>query len=420
MARGCPQAAGGGVIGKTRFVPSRGESTSVTYRAVAVLAWLPTACAGDPNPRLLAEVDTLGGVVVVRNGPVGLWRESEQWQVVEEFRVGNVWGGGDEELTTPRNNSVTLGPNGQIFVLEYSTGRVVAFSGEGELVRSFGGPGEGPGDLRHPMAMTWDQTGRLWVAADLHGRYHVFDSTGVFQKSVPRPVRSVNRIQHPLLWEETGTLVDETITRTGPEVVLFLRVDTLGQVVDTMSLLPKARRFRSGRMPMMIRPGQEAFRFLGTHYLASTRWSLAPDGTVWSATTGRLRLVQTDSSGDTLRIVETSHRPESFDRRDEEAISEGLAEAGVSRQDVELVRPLVNDIYVMDDGHMLVGIIEQVGEDPSIFDVFDPEGYFLGSVDLGFTIPHRNIPALVGDTIVAVTPGLLDVPFLVRVTIVRP
>ena len=92
----------------------------------------------------------------------------------------------------------------------------------------------------------------------------------------------------------------------------------------------------------------------------------------------------------------------------------------MSRQDVELVRPLVNDIYVMDDGHMLVGIIEQVGEDPSIFDVFDPEGYFLGSVDLGFTIPYRNIPALVGDTIVAVTPGLLDVPFLVRATIVRP
>ena len=392
---------------------------AVTYCiAVAVLAWLPTACAGDTDAWLSAEVDTVGGVVVIRNGPTGRWRESEQWRVVEEFRVGNVRGGPDE-LTTPRNNSVALGPNGQIFVLEYSTDRVVVFSGEGQLVRSFGGPGEGPGDLHQPMAMTWDEADRLWVAAGLNGRYHVFDSTGVFQKSVPRPVRSVNRIQHPLLWEETGTLVDETVTRTGPDVVLFLRVDTLGQVVDTMSVLPKARRFRSGRVPMMIRPGQEALRFLATHYLASTRWSLAPDGTVWSATTGRLRLVQTDSSGDTLRIVETSHRPASFDRRDEAAISEGLAEAGVSRQDVELVRPLVNDIYVLDDGHILVGIIENVGTDPSTFDVFDPEGYFLGSVDLGFTIPHRNVPALVGDTIIAVTPGLLDVPFLVRVTIVR-
>lgn len=69
---------------------------------------------------------------------------------------------------------------------------------------------------------------------------------------------------------------------------------------------------------------------------------------------------------------------------------------------------------------MLVGIIEEVGEDPSMFDVFDQEGFFLGSIDLGFTIPYRNQPALVGDTLIVVTPGLLDVPFLVRATMRRP
>ena len=367
-----------------------------------------------------AVVDTIDGVVVVRNGPAGLWRESEKWQVVEEFRVGRVRGATDEDLTTPRNNSVSLGPNGQIFVLEHSTDRVVVFSGDGQLVRSFGGHGEGPGDLISPMGMAWDDTGRLWVAAGYNGRYHVFDSTGVFQKSMRRPVRLVNRIQHPLLWEETGTLIDETVTSTGPSMVLFLRVDTLGQVVDTASVLAKPPRFRSLAARTIIRPSQDAFRYLARHYLASGRWSMAPDGTVWSAMNGRLRLVKTDSNGDTLRIVETSHRPESFDRRDREAISKGLAEAGLSRQDVELVRPLVSEIYVMDDGHILVGIFEQVGEDPSTFDVFDPEGFFLGTIDLGITIPRRNRPALAGDTLVVVSPGLLDVPFLVRLTIRRP
>ncbi len=394
----------------------------VTYRAMAVIAFLPAACAVDPDPRMSAEVDTIDGVVVVRNGPAGLWRESEQWQVVEEFRVGRVRGATDEDLTTPRNNSVSLGPNGQIFVLEYSTDRVVVFSGEGEFVRSFGGPGEGPGDLRSPMGMAWDGTDRLWVAAGLNGRYHVFDSTGVFQKSMRRPVRAATRIQHPLVWEETGTLIDETVMSTEePLMVLFLRVDTLGQVVDTASILATPPRFRTGLpgISTMIR-GRDAFRFLARHYLASGRWSMAPDGTVWSAMNGRLRLVKTDSNGDTLRIVETSHRPESFDRRDREAISKGLAEAGLSRQDVELVRPLVSEIYLMDDGHILVGIFEQVGEDPSTFDVFDPEGFFLGTIDLGITIPRRNRPALVGDTLIVVSPGLLDVPFLVRLTIRRP
>ena len=108
-----------------------------------------------------------------------------------------------------------------------------------------------------------------------------------------------------------------------------------------------------------------------------------------------------------------------FDASDRALIAEGLREAGMRRGDVELVRPLVAAIHVMDDGHVLVGIVEKVGEATSIFDVFDPAGFFLGTIDLGFVIPNRNLPALVGDTIIAVTPGDLDLPHLVRATIKR-
>ena len=367
----------------------------------------------------MAEVDTVGGVVVVRNGADGLWRRSEEWRVVEEFRVGNVQGNPDEELATARNNSVTLGPNGQIFVVEHSTDRVMVFGGDGEFVRSFGGSGEGPGELRSPMALAWDGTDRLWVADGLNGRYHVFDSTGSFQKSVPRPVRSVMRIQHPLVLEGTGTLIDESFTVRGPAMVLFLRVDTVGHVVDTAAVLPRPP-LAPGFQNVMLRPSQESARFLANHYIPRLRWSRAPDGTIWSASTGRLRLVQTTPGGDTIRVVETSHRTPRSDRADRKAIADGLAEGGISRQEAGLVRPVVNEIYVTDDGHILVGIIEKVGDDPSLLDVFSPEGYFLGSVDLGFGLPRRNLPALVGDTIIAVTPGVFDVPFLVRATIRRP
>ena len=153
-----------------------------THLAVAVTG-LAAACGGDgANPRVMAEVDTIGGVVVVRNG-TGLWRESERWRVVEEFRVGSLGGKNpDGELRHATNNSVTLGPNGQIFVMEYAADRVMVFSGDGEFVKSFGGSGEGPGELGGPMAMTWDGMDRLWVA-DRRGRYSVFDSTGTIQKT---------------------------------------------------------------------------------------------------------------------------------------------------------------------------------------------------------------------------------------------
>ena len=129
----------------------------------------------------------------------GLWSESEQWRVVEEFRVGSLWEETPhEELAYSRVNSVILGPNGQIYVMEYATDRVIVFSGDGEFVKSFGGTGEGLGELLGPMAMTWDEVGRLWVG-DRQWRYSVFDSEGVIRKTVRRLPRGTRRIQLPLI-----------------------------------------------------------------------------------------------------------------------------------------------------------------------------------------------------------------------------
>lgn len=384
--------------------------------AVAV-AGLAAACGGDAGRHVTAQVDTIGGVVVVRNG-TGQWGDSDRWQIVEEFRVGgSAWGENpDEELSYSTNTSVTLGPNGQIFVLEYSTNRVTVFSGEGEFVRTFGRAGEGPGEFRHPTAMAWDGADRLWVAEGLSGRYHVFDPIGTYLKSVPRPVRALARLHHPLRWEPAGTFVEEA---ADDGVRLYLRVDTLGRLVDTAAAIP------TPGLPPALRniramPTWESFRLVTARHIPRLRWTLARDGTTWSAVSGQLRLARTTRSGDTVRIVETSHRPAEFDAEDRAIIAAGLAEAGLSRADIELVRPVVGAIHAMDDGHILVEIIERVGEEPGTIDVFDPEGFFLGTVDLGFRLHSRNIPAIVGDTIIAVTPGDLDLPYLVRATIERP
>ena len=382
--------------------------------AVAI-AGLAVACGGDADQRVTAEVDTIGGVVVVRNG-TGQWRESEQWRVVEAFRVGgSQWGENpDEELSYSSDASVTLGPNGQIFVIEFNGDRVTVFSGDGEFVRSFGRLGEGPGEFHRPTAMAWDGMERLWVA-DFDGRYHVFDATGTFRKTVRPFFRYFMRFQHPLVWEAAGTLVEEV---NGEGMVLYLRVDTLGHLVDTAAVIPTLE-YQRALQDVRILPTWESMRFVNAHYMPEARWSLASDGTTWSAVSGQLRLVQTTPGGDTIRIVETSHRPAEFDDADRAVIAEGLKEAGISRDDIELARPVVDAIHVMDDGHILVGIVEKVGEAGSTFDVFDPEGFFLGTIDLGFAIPKSNIPAIVGDTIIAVTPGDLDLPYLVRATIQR-
>lgn len=143
------------------------QSGRTLTQLAAALAVLTVACGGeDASMGAVATVDTISGVVVVRNEGAQ-WAESERWQIVEEFRVGDAaWGQNPaEELSYSRNTSVTLGPNGQIFVLEFATDRVAVFSGEGEFVRSFGRRGEGPGEFSSPMAMAWDGADRLWVGS---------------------------------------------------------------------------------------------------------------------------------------------------------------------------------------------------------------------------------------------------------------
>ena len=80
-----------------------------------VVTGLAAGCGGDGTNRdATVEVDTIGGVVVVRNG-IGLWGESERWRVVEEFRVGgSQWGENpDEELIYSADASATLAVRGQ-------------------------------------------------------------------------------------------------------------------------------------------------------------------------------------------------------------------------------------------------------------------------------------------------------------------
>ena len=399
------------------MMESNDRSGKISAGLAVAVAFLMAACAGDDaSMRVVAQVDTIGGVVVVRNG-TGRWRESERWRVVEEFRVGgSAWGENpDEELSYSSYASVTLGPNGRIFVIEFNADRVTVFSAEGEFMRSFGRLGEGPGEFRNPTAMAWDGTGRLWVA-DFDGRYHVFDATGAYRKTVRGFLRYFTRLQHPLVWEAAGTLVEEVGEEGG---VLYVRVDTLGHLVDTAAVIPKPPESPTlrDRRPL---PSWESFRFVNAHYAPLLRWSRTPDGMIWSATNGQLRLIQTTAGGDTVRIVETSHRPAELDAEDRAVIAAAFAESGLSGDDIELVRPVVDAIHVMDDGHVLVGIVEKVGEATSVFDVFDPEGFLLGSIDMGFVMSNRNLPALVGDTIIAVTPGDLDLPYLVRATIRRP
>jgi hypothetical protein len=352
--------------------------------------------------------------VVVRNGQKGLWSAGEEWRVVEQLRVGSVGGDASGPIFTNGLIGASLGPEGEIFVLDYPASELTRVEGDGGKHRLVAREGEGPRELELPAGMGWDNQHRLWIAGG-RKRYTVFDASGKLLETFPRPGFGLSRRQYPLVLQEDGTFIDEVPDGGGTR---FLKMGIDGQIVETLGLLSSDET--DGLPPVF--PGQDAYRYVRSHYQPHNRWAVTPHGTAWVARTDKLQLYELDlRTGERLRVVETVHRNDlKLSREDEKRISEGLAEAGLRRADLNFSRPIVQSIHLTNDGFVLVQIAEKVGEFGNAFDVFSPVGQFMGTLRMPFRPPPPSGFSVHGDTLLAVALTELDEPYVVRATIVRP
>lgn len=386
-------------------------------RSLAILlAWGLVGCGrSSPPPFSEPTLDTVEGVVHVRNGPSGAWAARESWSAKEVLRIG-AKDAPEEELFAGPLMTAAIGPNGHIHVLDSEADLISVFDGEGGFLRRIGGTGAGPGELSGPSGMTWDAMGRLWVADGLRGRYALFTPDGRFIRTQTRPVYALARKQHPLHYQDDGYVLDEA--SRWPSVFL-VRVDTAGTDVDTVGVIRQPAMTPAVRR-VPVRPGSKLRQILRRGYVTRRYWVVAPGNTVWLVDSGALRLVQTELSGDTLRVVHTRHRERAFTFLEKRLIRKALSDAGLSRSDVDMSPPVVQGLLVTQDGHVMVQIVEDLGRDSPVFDVFDPQGIYLGAIDLGPAPARFGVATFRGDTLVVPTIGESGVPYVVKVVIERP
>ena len=86
-------------------------------------------------------------------------------------------------LDAPFNHPTAAadGPDGDIYVSDgYGNSSVHRFSADGTLLRTWGGPGTGPGTFTTPHAVAVDREGRVLVGDRENNRIQVFDRDGTF------------------------------------------------------------------------------------------------------------------------------------------------------------------------------------------------------------------------------------------------
>ena len=80
-----------------------------------------------------------------------------------------------------RPTNVAIGPKGDIYITDgYGNARVHKFSAKGQLQRSWGEPGNGPGQFHLPHGIAVDKEGRVFVCDREADRIQIFSPDGEF------------------------------------------------------------------------------------------------------------------------------------------------------------------------------------------------------------------------------------------------
>lgn len=360
--------------------------------------------------------DLPGGGVLVTNPAQGVWAQGEGWTLEEDLRIGSMDEAGPALFGEV--GAVEADPLGRVWVLERQAKELRVFDERGAHVRTIGRKGGGPGEFGDPIGLAWAPDGQLWVADPGNARFTVFDTAGRHVASHPRRVAG-----YSMPWrggfDGEGRLYEAATAGGGADFrFAVLRFDAALQPVDTL-LLPRVE----SRQFELKTPGGGRTA-VGVPFSPGVAVAVDPRGFVWTGTTDRWRLHQQGLAGDTVRVVELAAEPVPVTAADRQKALEGLkwfTDQG-GRIDEGLIpghKPAFSDVMVAPDGHLWVRPSLAADEPGAAFDVFDPDGRYLGRVRVPGGI-SRFPPAVVrGDALLGMARDSLDVPYVVRMRIRR-
>jgi sugar lactone lactonase YvrE len=157
-----------------------------------------------------SKIGTPEDLVVLRNGNV-LVPDTHYYRVVifspegEILRTFGKHGTGDGEFLFPV--SACEDASGNIYVCEYgSNDRVQKFTKDGEFITSFGGFGTGPGEFQRPAGMLWHD-GSIYVADSTNHRIQVFSDDGEFQRVLGGAEKPIGmKFPYDIAMDDRGTV----------------------------------------------------------------------------------------------------------------------------------------------------------------------------------------------------------------------
>ncbi|NNF12077.1 MAG: hypothetical protein HKN72_02570 [Gemmatimonadetes bacterium] len=334
--------------------------------------------------------------VVARNADV---TGPPRWRLVERLRLGSALEEGPSLFGAI--GGLAIGDGGEIYVLDSQAAEVRAFSADGTFLRSFGGGGEGPGELANPTGLVWGPEGDLWVLNWSNARYSSYTpSTGEVGRE-PRRRVSFAQFPWPGRFDVSGRLVDIGLDGAGRTAALRLGEDFVPSDTITLPQPYDDALVTFSRGGQMIASMPEPFA-------PQPVWAPRPRGGIVVGEGRAYRLHRISFGGDTTLTVEVDRplapvAPEEADSAMARfrQMAESLGGATPDRQPSSReTKPAHGGLFVDDQDRTWVVAILPGGL--RRWDLFAPDGRLLGQVESDASAGYR-LPAVRGSLVAMAT-----------------
>ena len=412
------------------------RGTRITILAVAPLVACGTGAGGsNAGPQVVTE--TLGDTTVVRTLSGSVWGADAT--LVPEVSIGEVEG--PDELLFGRIASIAVDDAGRIHVLDGQALNVRVFDPTGAYIETLGGPGEGPGELGTAGSVVALADGRVAVNDLLGFRIQVYGAGGRETETWSYSAGGVILRLQQLYADREGRafVLAPQASPGGGSVPHLLAFDANGAPRDT--LLPPGGDFEppSVELELMMGAGRAQTISQPVPLTARRYWTVNPDGRFVSGISTDYRIdVQRD---DGVLRIERAHEPVAVSEAERSYHRERLTRAlRVTQPDWEWNGPPVpeskppfRELVTGRDGRIWVRLWTEASPEenedhdpenarsepvtwpsPLRYDVFEPDGTYLGAVNAPEGFVEFPQPVFDGDDVWAVTRDALGVERVVR------
>jgi len=433
--------------GSADHLPRMASATRHAFRSAVVRASgvgaliITAACARDAGAGSdwEARIDTVGDTITVRTISGGEWGPNAE--LVPELRIGKV--DGADEYLLGSIVGLAVDREGNMFVFDRQVPALREYAPDGSFVRTFGRSGGGPGEYNQSdggLAILRD--GRIVLRDPGNARFQLWSADG--EPAGEWMYSGGFFTSRPLYVDTADNVYSSSNAATGPYAgsTILVKYRPDGQRADTL-LAPTWNH----EAPV-IRAGTEHLQMvMGVPFSASEDWTFSPLGYFVGGVSTDYNVDVLRPDGSVLRIGRVIE-PVPVQPA-EKANSQALTTQNVQRMvpgwrwngaAIPDTKPPFRAVLVAEDGRIWVQLSQPgqpipedqrddpVGPDgsrrvvdewsePIAFDVFQPDGRYVGMVRAPDGLGIYPRPVIRGDTMWAIMEDDLGVEQITRLTV---